>query len=302
MTTLGDLVESVIGDMRQYNTSPDSTGTFVDWARDGGLNIVGVQLSDISTDLSNARVELATGEQVHVSSYRTDGNVVTCPPWFRAQNGTVANNTVPLNSRVVVNPIWPRYDVARKIVDGIQAVSTDLFQVAEANLSTLPQQSNYELPADCLSILGVTLEDIGPSQQHRALSTWTLDTLNSDGKVYLRVLPLGVSGWTMRVTYRKTVTVPSPAVLSTTWASTGLPDSAQDLPCLFAKAQMILSPEAARTQQGSVEQGERSRSLQGWSATSSSRRYREEFTIRLADERRKLDVRWPVRPHRELAG
>ncbi len=298
MATLGSLVESVIGDMRQY--ASERTGTFVDWSRDGGMNIIGVQLADISSDLYNARVELASGEIVHVSSYILNGSTTNCPPWFRAQSGTVANDVVAVNSRVIIDPAFPRHEVARKIVDGIQAISTDLFAVAETNLTTTPLASNYELPADCLGILGVTLEDIGPTQQHKSLVNWSLDTKNSDSKVYLRVNPVGLSGWTLRVTYRKAVVIPDPAALSTTWASTGLPDSAQDLPGLYAKAQLILSPEAARTQQSSVEQGERSRMLQGWSATSSSRRFQELFATRLDDERRKLRDRFPVRPHREL--
>lgn len=300
MTTLGDLVEAVIGDMRQYSTSLETTGTFVDWQYDDGMNIVGVQLADISSDLHNARVELATGEIVHVTSYSLDGSTATCPAWFRGQMGTVTNNTVPANSRVVINPTWTRQGVARKLIEGIEAISTELFAVAEVNLTTTPNASNYELPADCLSVLNVTLEDIGPTQQHKGLGTWSLDTKNSDGKVYLRILPIGLAGWTLRVTYRKAVTIPDVADFTTEWSDTGLPDSAQDLPGLFAKAQLILSPEAARTQQSSVEQGERSRALQGWSATSSSRRFQELYATRLADERRKLDVRHPVRLHREL--
>lgn len=302
MATLGDLAEAVVGDMRQYGTNRERTGTFVDWARDAGTNIVGVQLADISSDLTNDLVELATGEIVHVASYQQNGSTTTCRAWFRAQEGTVANDTVPANSRVIVNPTWPRIAVARKLVDGIQAIAADLFAVAETDLATLPQASNYELPADCLSVLNVTVEDAGPTQQHRPISTWSLDTQNSDGKTYLRILPLGLSGRTLRVTYRKAVTVPDASDLSVDWSTTGLPESAQDLPGLFAKAQLILSPETARTQQSSVEQGERSRSLQGWSATASSRRFQELFAGRLADERRKLDVRFPVRPHKELAG
>lgn len=301
MTTLGDLTEQVIGDLRQYTVAQEKTGTFVDWARDGGLNIIGVQLADIATDLYNARVELSTGEIVHVSRYSLDGSTTDCPPWFRAQMGTVANDTVPVNTRVSINPAWPRYQVARKLVEGINAISEDLFAVAEINLTTVPQDSNYELPLDCLGVLNVTLEEIGPSARHVPISTWSLDVKNSDNKVYLRVIPLGLSGWTMRVTYRKAVIVPDPAVLSTDWATTGLPATAADLPGLFAKAQLILAPEAARTQQASVEQGERSRALQGWSPTASSRQYQSLFAQRLSDERRKLLDRWPVRPHKELA-
>jgi hypothetical protein len=191
--------------------------------------------------------------------------------------------------------------VARKLVEGIHAIAADLFAVDEVEFSTTPQQANYQLPAGVESILNVTIEDLGPTEQHRPIQSWSLDTTDTDGFSYLRVPVLGLSGLTMRVTYRKAIVIPDPGDLSVTWASIGLPDSATDLPGLFAKAQLILSPEAARTQQSSVEQGERSRSLQGWSATASSRRFQELFAQRLRDERRKLLDRWPVRPHKELA-
>lgn len=301
MATLGDLAEEVIQDLRQYTTVQEETGTFVDWLRNDADAIVGVQLADVTSDQQNARVELSTGEVVHVSSYSVDGGTATCPPWFRAQLGTVANDTVPENSRVSINPIWTRYGVARKLIEGIHAITEDLFAVDEVNFTLLPQAANYELPADCQSVLNVTIEELGPSQSHRPIHAWSVDTKNTDGKVYLRILPLGLSGWTMRVTYRKAPVIPEPSNLAATWASTGLPDSAADLPGLFAKAQLILSPEAARTAQASVEQGERSRALQGWSPTSSSRRYHELFASRLEVERRKLLDRHPVRPHKELA-
>ena len=301
MTTLGDLAEEVIGDLRQFSTNPEQTATFVAWSRDGANNIVGVQLADSVTDLTNTHIELATGEIVHITRYSVDGSTTTCPPWFRAQLGTVANDTVTVNTRAIINPAWPRYQVARKLVEGINAISEDLFAVAETDLTTTPNAANYELPNTVESILNVTLVDLGPTEQNRPVQGWTLDVTNTDGKRYLRVIPLGLSGVTMRVTYRTTLTVPDPSNLAATWASTGLPASASDLPGLFAKAQLILSPEAARTQQSSVEQGERSRSLQGWSATSASRRFQELFAQRLRDERRKLLDRWPVRPHKELA-
>jgi len=301
VTTLNELAEETIGDLRNYSSSPEVTGTFVDWSRDGSNAIVGVQLADLVTDLNNAHLELATGEIVHVTRYAVDGSTTTCPPWFRAQAGTTANDTVAVNTRVVVNPTWPRYQVARKLVEGIHAISQDLFAVAETEFTTTPQQSNYEMPAGTEAILNVTLEDLGPTQQHRPIQVWTLDATNTDGKKYLRIPPQGLSGVTMRVTYRTAITVPEPSDLSATWASTGLPASAADLPGLYAKAGLILAPEAARTQQSSVEQGERARALQGWSATSSSRRFQELFATRLEVERRKLLDRWPVRPHKELA-
>lgn len=300
MTTLSDLVEEVVADLNQYTTNQERTGTFESWQLDGSMVKVGINLADITSDLSNARVELSSGEIVHVSSYSATNNTTTCPAWCRGQMGTPQNDDVLEGTRVVINPQWPRYQVARKLVEGIHAVSQDLFAVAETDLTSQPIPSNYALPSDCLNVLAVTIQEIGPSGRQWPLKQWSLDTKNSDGLVYLRTNPMGLAGHTIRVTYRKAVTAPSPGALTTDWSTTGLPESASDLPGLFAKSQLILSPEASRTQQKSVEQGERQRTLQGWSASSASRRWQEMFVARLADERRKLRDRYPVRPHKEL--
>lgn len=300
MTTIGDLVEEVVAELNQFTTNQERTGTFVSWVPDDGSTPTSVSLSDISTELVNARVELATGEIIHVSSYSVNGDSLAVPAWFRGQMGTVANDDVPENSRVVVDPQWPRFQVARKIVQGIHAISEDLFAVGETEFSSQPIPANYEMPTDLVTVLAVTIQEIGPSARQRPLTQWSLDSKNADGKTYLRVAPLGIAGHTIRVTYRKAVTVPDPNDLSVDWSTTGLPESASDLPGLYAKANLVLSPEAARAQQQAVEQGERQRTLQGWSASSSSRRYQEIFTARLADERRKLRDRYPVRAHKEL--
>jgi hypothetical protein len=214
--------------------------------------------------------------------------------------GTVANDNVADGTRVIINPQWPRYQVARKLVEGIHAISQDLFAVAETELTTQPIPSNYELPTDLDGVLSVAVVVDGPSERHQPLKQWSLDSRNPDGKKYLRVEPLGLAGWPLRVTYRKAVTIPDPAALSTDWSTTGLPESAADLPALYAKAQLILSGDSAKAQQKAVEQGERQRTLQGWSPTATSRRWQELFASRLADERRKLRDRFPVRPHKEL--
>lgn len=300
MTTLSDLVEEVVADLNQYTTNQERTGTFTSWEEDAGLNKVGVNLADISSDLNNARVELETGELVYVTSYSLSESTTLCPAWFRGQMGSPQNDTVAANSRVIVNPAWPRYQVARKIVEGIHAISQDLFAVGETEITLQPIPANYELPDDVEGILLVEVIAYGPSEQHVPIKRWSLDSKNPDGKKYLRVDPLGVAGWTMRVTYRKTPVALDPADLSSDWSLTGLPASATDLPVLYAKSNLILGADAAKAQQQTVEQGERQRTLQGWSPTATSRRWQELFASRLADERRKLRDRFPVRPHREL--
>lgn len=300
MTTLSDLVEGVVGELNQFTTNQERTATFTGWQLDDAMTKVGINLADVSSELHNARVELASGEVVHVSSHNLDDGSTVCPPWFRAQMGSPLNDSVAENTRAVINPQWPRHQVARKIVEGINAINQDLFAVGEVELSSSPVQSGYELPGDVDKILAVTLIRWGPSERQQPLKQWSLDSQNPDGFKYLRVEPLGLAGWPIRITYRKVPVVLDPGDLSADWADTGLPESASDLPGIFAKASLILSPEAARSQQQAVEQGERQRTLQGWSAASVSRRWQELFAARLADELRKLRDRHPVRPHKEL--
>lgn len=300
MTTLSDLVEQVVAELNQFTTNQERTGTFTGWQLDGALNKVGINLSDISSDLRNARVELASGEIVHVGNFSSSDSTTTCPAWFRGQMGTPQIDDVDEDTRVIVNPQWPRFQVARKIVEGINAINEDLFAVGETEITLQPIPSNYELPSDLDGILAVEIVVDGASEQHQPLKRWSLDSKNPDGKKYLRVEPLGLSSWPMRVTYRKVPTNLDPADLSSDWTNTGLPASATDLPGLYAKSQLILSPDAAKAQQQSVEQGERQRTLQGWSPTATSRRWQEIFAARLSDERRKLRDRYPVRPHKEL--
>lgn len=303
MATLRDLVEQTIAELRQYSTVRESSGTFKEWVLDDALDIVGVKLGDVGLlgDMSNMLVELDTGELIHVSRYSADTETATCPPWFRGQMGSPANDTVAVNTRVAVNPIWTRYGVAQKVVEGIQAISEDLFATDEVDLTTLPLASNYELPSDVEGILSVTVQDVSPTESHMPIQNWSLDTLNSDGERYLRVRPLGMSNLTMRVTYRKAAVVPEPSDFAATWASTGLPASAQDLPVLYAKMLLVLAPDAAKTQQVGVEQGERGRMLQSWSSASTSRRWQEIYAQRLRDERRKLLDRFPVKPHKVVS-
>lgn len=55
VTTLSDLVEEVVGELNQFTTNQERTGTFVDWVLDGALAKVGVTLSDISSNLTDRK-------------------------------------------------------------------------------------------------------------------------------------------------------------------------------------------------------------------------------------------------------
>jgi hypothetical protein len=302
-TTLANLVDRTIGSLRSYSTNRPQVATFNGWMLDGAGAKVGVNLADVTmiNAITNAHVELDT-ELVHVRSYDAASGDTACPPWFRQQNGTPANDSYPVGSRVTINPLWPRYDVAVKICDGIASLFPDVFVVKTVLLPSTPLSGNYELPSDVDGILHITVEDFGPTRQQYSIGQWSLDTSNEDGKSYLRIQPIGIGGRPIRVEYRAKPVVPDPADLTATWASVGLPDSCADLPILFALYTLIPSADTSKMQSSSIEQSDRSRLVQVGSSTSISRRYQEMYAIRKKDERRKLVDRHPPRIHKTLNG
>lgn len=306
MTTLGDLIAQVQGELNQFTTNRERSGTFKGWVLDGAASRVGVKLADVqlASTMRNMLVELASGEIVHVSSFdanSSDGSA-TCPPWFRGQLGTPRNDVVATDTRVSINPVWPKYHVALKLVEGIQAIAEDVFPVREVSFPEEPLRSNYEMPGDAEAILKVVIRELGPSQEDHKVGGWLLDTLNPDGKRYMRITPTGRGGRTIYVTYRAYATAPAPTDLAATWDSTGLPVSAVDLPKLFALSSLVLSADAAKTQAASVEQTERNRLVQAGSAGATSRRYEQLFERRLLEEIRKLRAKFPPRIHRQVYG
>lgn len=304
MTTLGEMVAQVQGHLNQYAVNRPATCTFEDWQLSGSAKI-GVKLKDVSNgdQLINALVELHTGELIHVSSYNSISRVATCPPWFRAQLGTPANDSVSLDSRAVIEPLWPLYSVAQKLVEGIHNLYPDLCVIKESPpLTSSLINGNYELPDDVDGIVSVTLEVPGSTQHQFKLWQWSLDTSNPDGNKYLRTNPAIVGGRPIYVTYRAKPVVPAAADTAATWTSTGLPDSAMDLPVLYAVYTLIPAVDLAKTQVHSMEQSDRNRLVQGGAANSASRRYQEMYQSRLVAEKRKLRDRYPPRVHMQLNG
>jgi hypothetical protein len=303
MPTLGELVEQTLGQLNQYRTNRSQVATFTGWQTDGGGDKTGINMSGVPAGaiLTDAVVELDT-ELVYVSSHDPSNGSTVCPPWFRQQNGTPANDSFAVNSKVTIDPRWPRYHVAETVVAGINSLYPDLFGVKVTTLDSVSVNGNYEVPADCDGVLHVSIQNVAPGFEELVIREWSLDLHNPDGKRYLRIRPIHVAGHRIKLTYRAKPTIPVPATLSTTWASTGLPESAADLPVLYATSVLVSTAEAAKTQTSSVEQSDRSRFVQGGAANAASRRFTELFEQRLKAERRKLLTLYPPRVHKLLNG
>lgn len=294
--TLGEMVDQTIARLNQFSTNRPAYATF------NGFTGTTINLKDVrAARLSDALVELDT-EVVFVSEHDSNNSSTTCPAWFRQQLGTPRNDAYAVGSRVTINPVWTRFGVARVLADGINALYPDLFAVKETQLSSSAVNGNYALPDDVDGILHVSIEDFGPGKTQLQIGQWSLDIKNTDSKRYLRTRPAPVAGRPIRVTYRAKPVAPDPAVLSSLWSATGLPDSAADLPGLYAMYTLIPSGDAAKGQSHSVEQSDSNRHVQVGALSSVSRRFEDMFRSRLLDERRKLLDQHPPRIHKTFNG
>lgn len=304
MPSLGEMVQQAKGHLEQYTVNRAATATFVDWQRDGSNNINGVKLANVAGGdrLLNTIVELESGELVHVASYDVNNNTCICPPWFRGQQGTPKIDTVAPNSKVVVEPLWPTWAITTKVCEGITQLYPDVFAAKETQLSSSAINGNYLLPDDVEGILHLTIENVGPGAEQLKLWAWSLDLSNVDGKKYLRTRASSLAGRPVFVTYRARPLVPTRLDPNADWTGTGLPESAVDLPVLYAVYTMLPAVEAAKTQMHSVEQSDRNKYVQMGAANAASRRYQEMYERRLFDERRKLLDRHPPRTHKQWNG
>lgn len=300
--TLTQMVEQVRAQLNQGLTNRSIHCTFNGWVLDGA-DKVGIQLTDVPSGLAVKSVVVELGhELVFVTSLDANTSTATCPAWFRQYQGSPANDDYEAGSMATLSPLWPYWLVAQKVVEGIGALYPALFQVKTTTLTASAVAEKYLLPNDVEDILNIKVEYSGGARGQRKIGEWSIDTKAADGNRYLHIRQGHPSGWSIYVTYRAKPVVPTVTSGSTTWTSTGLPDSASDLPVLYALAMLMPSTDAAKTQTASMEQSERSRFVQAGSGNSTSRHYMTLFKDRLAEERRRLLDRYPPRIHKELNG
>lgn len=293
------MVEQARGILHQYTTARPILATFTGWQ--GDAPYTGIDLAGLSGQqrVVNAVVELGH-ELVYVSSHDPATSVTQCPPWFRNQQGSPSNDAYPSNSVAVINPQWPYHAVAQHLVSGIGNLYPSLFQIKQVTLTTLTLTERYQLPSDVDEIVKVRIEDdTYPSRPEREVWRWSLDTKGPAGNRYLYMSEVYRAGMNVYITYRAAPTVPAITSVAE-WSTTGLPETAQDIPVLWAATQLLPSADAAKTQISSVEQSERNRFVQGGTANAASRRYHELYQARLTEERRKLLDLYPPRVHRNF--
>jgi hypothetical protein len=189
-------------------------------------------------------------EIMYVNSTNNIDNVLTLAPWGRGQRGTLPA-THDNASRVMVSPLFPRFEIKRAINDTLNSMYPSVFAIGQYQFPYIAARTTYDLPDVVQNILSVTHHVIGPSKEWLPVRAWQLDrtanpaewgTNGNFGKtlgIYSAVVP----GRIVNVAYSKRPSLfditALPSVDQEYATVTGMPDYSEDVVVYGAAFRMI---------------------------------------------------------------
>lgn len=279
--TLSDLVDEVLDYLLAFTNDQEQAVTLTSQLTVNGLSL---QVSK-AENINRGFVEVGD-ELIYVESVDKSVRIASVPPWGRGQRGTLAVQHEP-GARVTIAPSYPRHRIKTQINTVVLSLYPDLFAVKTAAIPTSAAVSVYALPADCRQVIGVSYESIGPSRSwvpvRRFLPDLTQQTIDVGNAI--------PAGRPMRVTYLAPLTTFTSDQESLT--STGLSESCRDIVVMGTVSTMLPALESGRLQSTTVEQSTRALDAPPGAASAASRRMREMFDMRVAQERKRLLTQYP---------
>jgi hypothetical protein len=189
-------------------------------------------------------------EIMYVNSTNNIDNTLTLAPWGRGQRGTLAV-THDNSSKVMVAPLFPRYEIKRAINDTLNAMYPSVFAIGQYQFPFIAARTTYDVPDVIQNILSVTHHVIGPSQEWLPVRAWQIDRTANPAQygtngnfghtlgIYSPVVP----GRIVNVAYSKRPTLfditALPSVDQEYSTVTGMPDYSEDVVVYGAAFRMI---------------------------------------------------------------
>jgi hypothetical protein len=294
MTTFNDLIEEVSLNLEGF-TLRQERSTYLTAAASNST----LELSLASGENIGKGIIEIDDELVHVNSVDRTSNVATISPYGRGYRGTTAASHT-INTRVTVAPSFPRFSVKRAINDTIRAVYPGVFGVASTSFTYNPSVSTYSLPAEAETILAVSWDTIGPSNEWLPVRRWRHDPNANTGEyatgnsisIYESIVP----GRTINILYAKTPTALSNGsdVFNTV---TGLEETSRDLIVYGASYRMASFVDPGRLTFTSPEADANDTTRPFGTGTSTAKYLLALYQQRLQEETNRLNGKYPVRVH-----
>lgn len=286
--TVASLVDEVSDSVRGYARNQDIVTSLV-----GPISATDLTLSvSDPTAVSKGLLEIED-ELVQVKSVdQTTGNV-TLEPWGRAEGGTDAAAHVA-GVKVTANPLFPRQRIRNAIFGVLREIFPDLYAVKSVLKDANPARPSWLMDPDCFRVLSVHNRSIYDPNLWIPVKRWR--TSATDTQTELQMFSGMVPGTnTIRILYVRT---PATELDQTSdLSSYGYDLSFRDVIVLGASARLLQFAETARVQVQSAEAAGRSEVTPAGSLTAVSRALYQMYQKRIDDERRQLEIRYPIQPH-----
>jgi hypothetical protein len=290
MTTLANLINEVQLNLLGFVLDQENITPLTADVTSSATTMTVGSASEISTGLIEVDEELMWCTSVDTSSNTVSVNV-------RGMYGTTA--AAHTSGALVRNqPRFPRASISRAINDTINSLFPDVFAVSTTTFDYSPAVLTYSLPSDVEVVLSVSWEDIGSSEAWIPVDRYRVNTdanttAFATGKS-IDILDAVIPGSTVNVRYTKVPTTLGST--STDISSTGLNETVKECLVYGACSRLTGYLEVGRMNDDSAEAGFMDGQPQG-QALSAARYYYQMVALAKAEETRRLQSRYPTRPH-----
>ena len=268
-------------------------------------NVGGITSTELNIQIGSAE-NLAKGiieigdELMWVNSFdKTNVTLNVIPGFGRGYNNTTATSH-PQNSQVTLTPTFPRSSIKNAINDTVVSLFPKLFAVGSTTFTFNASQTTYPLPDDCESVLYMSWQTTGSSQEWLPINRWRIDpmanfaTFNTKNtiNIYENIQP----GRTIQVFYSK---LPEPMTSTSNQfaATTGLPESCRDVIVFGASYRLLSYLDTGRINLTSAEADYNDSKLPSTAGATASKYLFALYQQRLQEEAIKLQDRFPIRIH-----
>ena len=294
MTTLADLVNETHLVLSGYSQRQDQATSLVNDITATNLSFV-IQSDSV---VSKGLVEI-DDELIWIDSFDKTSNTATVSPYGRGYRGTTAVAHTA-GTRVTIAPTFPRFAIERNVNAAIDSVYPDLFGTASTTFAFTAARTTYPLPADCIDILGISWQSIGPSKEWLPIRHYrvdrTADPATWGGSKTISISDGIIPGRTVTIRYSN-----KPPVLNNLTdvfeSVTGLPASTREVIILGAAYRMAVYLDLGRVPATTAEANAQGGTNPIGSAVNLSQMLKRMYQDRLQVEVRRQQEQFPPRVH-----
>jgi hypothetical protein len=295
MPTLNEMIDEVRSSLAGYTLRQDRISYLT-----SAINTTDLAMTiGSSANLAKGVIEV-DDELIWVDNFNQSTSTLNAAPGFgRGYQGTSPAPHAQY-AQVTLAPTFPRLMIKKAINDVINSLYPKLWAVSSTTFTFNASQTTYPLPDDAESILYMSWQTTGSSQEWLPINRWRADpmanvaTFNTQNTVniYENIQP----GRTVQVWY---TTEPTTLDSNTDdYADvTGLPASSAEVAILGASYKLLSYLDAGRINLSSAEADLNDTKISSSAGVASSRYIYALYNQRLNEEALKLQDKYPIRIH-----